>query len=66
VSLQERVAELVAKHGSVRAAALVLGIDHSYLYRLGSGGKTEPSPALLKKLKLRRVVTYERTAKAPT
>jgi len=49
---------LVDKHGSVRAAARVLGIDHAYLYRLKVGEKTDPSDALLKKLKLRRVVSY--------
>jgi hypothetical protein len=60
MSLQERVAELVAKHGSVRAAALVLGINYVYLFRLGSGKQSNPGAALLKKLGLRKVVSYER------
>jgi len=56
--LRQCIGELVDKHGSVRAAARVLGIDHAYLYRLKVGEKTDPSDALLKKLKLRRVVSY--------
>lgn len=58
--LQQRIAELVAQHGSIRAAARVLQIDQGYLYCLLSGEKDNPGDKLLRKLKLRRVVTFER------
>jgi hypothetical protein len=57
--LRERIEALTTKHGSLRAAARVLGVDPSYLLRLRDGSKTNPSDALLRKLKLRRVVTVE-------
>jgi hypothetical protein len=60
VSLEERVKELVTQHGSLRAAARVLEVDPGYLSRLKSGEKDEPSDDLLRRMKLRRVVTYER------
>ena len=56
--LQERIAEKVKQHGSFRAAGAVLGFDHTYLYRLAKGRVSEPGDALLRKLGLRRVVTY--------
>ena len=59
--LQECVEALVAKHGSVRAAARVLEVDHAYLYRLRTGEKRDPGETLLRRLGLRRVVSYERT-----
>jgi LmbE family N-acetylglucosaminyl deacetylase len=59
--LQQRINELVERHGSIRAAARVLDVDPVYLYRLSTGEKDAPGPELLRKLKLRRVVTYERT-----
>jgi hypothetical protein len=62
--LQQRIKELAERHGSFRAAALVLKVDHSYLYRLSMGKKDDPGPALLRKLKLRRVVTFESTDKS--
>jgi hypothetical protein len=58
--LQERIAELAAYHGSIRDAAAVLQVDHSYLYRLSTGEKDDPGDILLKRLKLRRIVSYER------
>jgi hypothetical protein len=57
--LQERIAELADRHGSIRAAARVLMVDHTYLYRLYKGEKDDPGPELLRKLKLRRVVSFE-------
>jgi hypothetical protein len=39
----------------------VLQVDQGYLYCLLRGGKDNPGDTLLRKLKLRRVVTYERT-----
>ena len=57
--LRARIDELVARHGSLRAAARVLQMDHVYLYRLRNGEKENPSDEMLRKLGLRRVVTYE-------
>jgi hypothetical protein len=59
--LQRRIKELAAHHGSLRVLGRVLGVDHAYLYRLSTGEKDDPGAELLRKLKLRRVVTYERT-----
>jgi hypothetical protein len=58
--LQERIRELIERHGSIRAAARVLEVDWTYLYRLSRGEKDGPGDDLLRKLKLRRVVSYER------
>lgn len=52
---------MVARHGSYRAAARALQIDAGYLVRLRSGVKTEPSATILRKLGLRRIVTYKST-----
>lgn len=61
MKLDQRLAELVLRHGSLRAVGRVLEIDHAYLSRLYHGEKKEPSAAVLKKLGLRRVVTYVRS-----
>lgn len=58
-NLRARIQALAKQHGSLRAAARVLEIDAGYLSRLQDGAKTEPSEAVLKKLGLRRIVTYE-------
>ena len=55
--LTERIDELVIRHGGLRAAARVLGIDPAYLSKLRQGKKTNPSTQLLRRLKLQRVVT---------
>jgi len=60
--LQERIAELAEQHGSLRAAARVLECDAGYLSRLQSGEKDNPEDWLLRRMGLRRVVTYERTS----
>lgn len=59
MTLQERIDELVAKHGSLRAVARVTEIDASYLSRLRAGEKVNPEKAKLRRLGLRRVVSYE-------
>jgi hypothetical protein len=59
--LQQRIKELAAHHGSMRVLGRVLEVYHAYLHRLSTGEKDDPGPELLRKLKLRRVVTYERT-----
>lgn len=56
--LQVRIADAIGKHGSLRAAAAVLKVDYTYLYRLGKGEVNNPGNDLLRKLKLRRVITY--------
>lgn len=56
--LQQRINEAVGKHGSIRAAAAVLKVDYTYLSRLLKGDNDNPGEDLLRRLKLRRVVTY--------
>lgn len=56
--MKQRINELVEKHGSLRAVALVLGVDAGYLSRLRDGKKMSPSPPLLKKLGLKKIVQF--------
>lgn len=66
MSLAERIAELIKQHGSLQAAARVLRMDVGYLSRLQSGEKTNPGPVVLRRMGLRKVVSYERsTAEKP-
>lgn len=58
--LQRRIDELIEKHGGLVAAARVLQVDAGYLSRLRSGEKKDPGYAVLRRMGLRRVVTYER------
>ncbi len=60
VTLPERLGELVVKHGSLRAAARVLMVSAPYLHRIASGEKTNPDDNLLRRMGLRKVVTYVR------
>ena len=62
ITIADRVLELVDQHGSLRAAARVLKIDHAYLSRLSSGEKVRPSAEVLRKIGLIQVVTYRRKA----
>jgi hypothetical protein len=64
VTLRERIDELIAQHGTLRATARVLMTDCSYLHRLRSGEKTEPGDPLLRRMGLREVRGYERTGSA--
>ena len=59
ITLQARIVELMIQHGSLRAAARAVRIDPGYLSRLSNGSKREPSSAVLKKLGVRRIVTYQ-------
>lgn len=61
--MRERIQELAAQHGSIRAAARALQVDAAYLVRLRDGEKNNPGEALLRRMGLRRVVTvsYVRT-----
>ena len=62
--LARRIQELAKQHGSLRAASRVVGIDFAYLSRMQNGQKTEPSDHTLRKLNLKRVVTYEQRRKS--
>jgi len=53
--LQQRIQQLIAQHGGLRAAARAVGIDHAYLACLRDGTKDNPPEALLATLELRRV-----------
>lgn len=55
-----RIRELETQHGGLRAAARVLNCDAAYLLRLRDGEKRNPSAAMLRKLGLKKVVTYVR------
>ena len=59
MTLQERIDQLVVQHGSLRAVARVTEIDAGYLSRLRSGEKANPEKDKLRRLGLRRVVTFE-------
>lgn len=59
MTLKERIDNLVAQHGSLRAVARMTGIDVAYLSRLRSGEKVAPEKDKLCRLGLRKVVTYE-------
>jgi len=56
-----RIRELEVQHGGLRAAARVLDCDAAYLLRLRDGEKRNPGAAMLRKLGLKKVVTYVRT-----
>ena len=59
-TLPSRIAELSDEHGGLRALARSIRCDAGYLSRLASGSRVRPSKALLSRLGLREVVTYER------
>ena len=48
----QRINELAAVYGSVRAVGKALSIDHVYLHRLASGEKQNPSKVVMRKLGL--------------
>lgn len=58
-ALTESIERAVARHGSLRAAAKVLDINFAYLWRLKKGEKANPKPAVLRKLKVRKIVIWE-------
>lgn len=59
LTLYDRIEQLVAQHGSLRAVARVTEIDVGYLSRLRSGEKVNPEKDKLRRLGLRRIVGYE-------
>lgn len=58
VTLSKYVQKVVDDCGGIRAAARVLQIDNSYLSKLCTGVRTDPSDEVLKKLKLKRVIMF--------
>lgn len=60
--VRERIGNLIHRHGSLRKCAKVLEISPAYLSRLFRGEKDEPSALLLRKMGLKRHVTYSRTS----
>ena len=59
IKLQHAVEAIVHKHGGVRAAARAIGVNYAYLSRLRTGEKCNPTATVLRKLGLRKVVSYE-------
>ena len=57
--VRKRIGQLIDRHGSLRKCAKVLDISPAYLSRLQSGEKDEPSDALLRRMGMRRVTTYQ-------
>lgn len=58
MNLSDRVLQLCEQHGSLRAAARAVQIDASYLSRLLSGEKVNPSALYLRRLGLKRIIQY--------
>lgn len=58
MTLQDRIDELVQQHGSLRAVARVTEIDVGYLSRLRTGEKVNPEKDKLRRLGLRRGLTW--------
>lgn len=65
MTLAERIEELVQQHGSLRAAARAVQMDVGYLWRLRDGEKAKPGAIVLRRLGLKKVVTYERIGGRP-
>ena len=59
-SLRQKIESRIRKHGGLRAAAKAMDMDPSYLLRLMTGEKTNPSRKTLAKLGLVRVENYRR------
>lgn len=57
-SLRQEIESRIRRHGSLRAAARAMKMDPSYLLRLMTGEKVNPSRATLAKLGLLRVESY--------
>ena len=59
MDIATRIEQLVQQHGSLRTVARVIEIDAGYLSRLRAGEKVKPEKDKLRRLGLRRVVSYE-------
>lgn len=55
--LRAEIERLIQQHGGVRPAARALRVDPAYLCRLREGSKTNPGESLLRRLRLRRIVS---------
>ena len=53
--ITEKLDNLVARYGSMRAVGEKVKVDHAYLQRLRGGEKTMPSNAILRKIGLREL-----------
>lgn len=58
--LEQIVRRICDEHGGLRAAARAIGLSAPYLLRLRDGEHPNPSDVTLKKLGIRREVTYVR------
>ena len=56
--VQAAIEKQVSRHGGLRAAARAMEIDAGYLCKLRTGDKKAPDDAILRKLGLRRIVSY--------
>ena len=61
--IADAVERLIGKHKGLRKAALAVGIKAPYLCRLRNAERTNPSDAVLRKLGLKRLVTYKANGK---
>jgi transcriptional regulator with XRE-family HTH domain len=61
--MQKTIERLIKKHGGLRPLSRAIGISPSYLQRMRIGEKNDPSPEVLDKLGLERVVSYRRKRK---
>jgi hypothetical protein len=59
IGLRRRVRDIVMAHGGLRAASRETGIYYWDLWRLAKGWEDWPDTKVLRRLGLRRVVTYE-------
>lgn len=59
MDIKTAVKAIIARHGGVRPAARAIGVNYAYLSRLQTGEKANPTTAVLRKLGLRKVVSYE-------
>jgi len=58
MNLSYHISILIKRYGGLRKAARVVQIDPAYLHRLHVGKKVNPSKKTLKKLGLKRVVSF--------
>jgi hypothetical protein len=59
MKISERIEQLLAEKGTLRAVSRGTGIDIAYLHRLHAGEKWQPSEAVLDRLGLVRVIDYQ-------
>lgn len=59
----QAIEQKVRQHGSLRAAAEVLGVSAPYLCRFRAGKKRNPSATLLRKLGIEKHIQYRWTMK---